>query len=153
MSVYRMFKSTLVLATLLMTAAGSQAAGRAVGTDVIRLVDQGQALGDTLNVFYQTPMSAGSAAVFTLALDSSDRFMLEGALKSYSGGYMNGVYYQVGAAFYETVNNSDFGLHAAIGYEQSPATNFLFFGAVKANMLLDGDVIEYNPMLGAMFVF
>lgn len=153
MSLRTKLKHALVGVGLLSAASFSQAAGNALGTDVIRLVDEGQAMGDTLNVFFQKPLSSGSALTLGMAIDNNDAFMMEGTFKSYSGGYMNGIYYQAGLAFYNYPNNSDLGLSGSIGYEHSPATNFLFFGAVKGTLLMEADFIEYTPQLGVMFVF
>ncbi len=128
-------------------------AGVGIGTDIIRLIDKGQYLGEAANIFIQIPLQKSTAAVITLAEDDADNTMLEGAYKAYGAKYMHGIYYQVGGAFYDFADNNEIGIHGAIGYEKSPAKNFLFFGTVKATKILDIDGIDYTPMLGAMFVF
>ena len=149
-----MKSSKFIIAALLMCCGvAANAKGQAIGTDLIRWLDEGQLVSEAANVFYQHPLSKSTAAVFTWASGDGDTSMLEGAFKSYRGGYMSGTYLQVGGALFNLPNDDEIGLHAAIGYESSPAKGFLFFGTVKATKVLDVDGIGYTPMLGAMFVF
>jgi len=137
---------------LLMTSQFTFAAGNAVGTDFIRMLDSGQIVGNSFNIFYQKPLVKGNAAWFGLALANNNDLMLEAAYKAYTGSYMSGVYYQAGIGVFDTVNNDNIGLTGAIGYESSPAPGFLFFGTVKG-MVVPNNGFQYTPMLGAMFVF
>lgn len=145
----------LIASICLLTATSvASAAGNGIGLDLIRMVDSGQYVGDSFNIFYQRPLSSGSAVVFTLALADNDDTMIEAAFKAYTSSYMSGVYYQAGAAIFDTNAGSDLGISGAIGYEASPAQGFVFFGAVKATLLPgNGNAMQYSPMLGAMFAF
>lgn len=147
----------LLVPVFLLTLTGvASAAGSAIGTDMIRMLDKSQAVGSSFNIIYQRPLTAGNAAVFNLAIADNNDMMLEGSFKSYTGAYMAGIYYQAGVALIDAGNNTDLGFSGAIGYESSPATGFLFFGTVKGMVVPGnnpGNGFQYTPMLGAMFVF
>lgn len=145
-------KKLALTALLLVSSQFTFAAGNAIGTDFIRMLDNGQVIGSSFNVIYQKPLPKGNAGWFNLALADNGGLLLEGAYKSYTTNYMSGVYYQAGLVFYDTTNNTDIGLTGAIGYESSPAPGFLLFGTVKG-MVVPNNAFQYTPMLGAMFVF
>ena len=99
----------------------------------------------------QTSLSATSALTFDLEFDDLNRF--EVGYKAYSSRYHSGVYYQAGVAVHDTGNSNEIGLNAKIGYEHSPARNFVFFGAVQGEYLFTSKQMVYTPMLGAMISF
>ena len=147
------FTRWLLAVLAITTATSAFAGGHAIGTDVVRILDENQIVGESFNLFYQHPLARNSAAVFSVARDSGKNMMLEAAFKAYSGAAFSSVYYQVGGNLFDYEDDSELGVHAAIGYEQSPARNFVFFGTVKVMVMPDSDYTQFSPMLGAMFVF
>ncbi|WP_428241619.1 hypothetical protein [Gynuella sp.] len=149
MRITRWFLALLVITT----GSSAFAANKAIGTDVVRILDEHQVVGEAFNLFYQHGLARNSAVVFSVARDSDKDMMLEGAFKAYSGAAFSSVYYQVGGNLFDYNDDSELGIHAAIGYERSPARNFVFFGTVKVTIMPDSDYTQFSPMLGAMFAF
>ncbi|AJQ96150.1 hypothetical protein [Gynuella sunshinyii] len=149
MRITRWFLALLVLTT----GSSAFAANKAIGTDVVRILDENQVVGEAFNLFYQHGLARNSAVVVSVARDADKDMMLEGAFKAYSGAAFSSVYYQVGGNLFDYDDDSELGIHAAIGYERSPARNFVFFGTVKVIIMPDSDYTQFSPMLGAMFAF
>ncbi len=142
-----------VIGSLLVTFSFSAfAGGRAIGTDFIKMLDDGQPVGNSFNVIYQRPTKTGKTIIFNLALGDNDNVMFEGALKSYSAGLTTGVFNQLGLALIDQRNGSDLGFSAALGYEQAAASNITFFGSVKA-LFLPNNGFVYTPTLGILWSF
>ena len=137
----------LILSSLLLFGFSTPSfAGIAIGTDVIRILDQ-----NSVNVIIQNSISRSTALMFDVALNEQNYF--EFGLKSYSGRMYSGVYYQAGVGLHDAGEGNEIGVTAKIGYEKSPARNFVFFGTVQGEYLISTGDIVYSPKLGAMFAF
>lgn len=142
-----------VLGSFLMTfSLSAVAGGRAIGTDFVRMLDDGQPVGRSFNVIYQHPTKTGKTVVLNVALGENDDMMVEGGLKTYNTGLNTGVFYQLGIALVSQRNGSDLGFSAALGYEKAAANNVTFFGEVKT-LLVPSNGFVYTPMLGVLWSF
>ena len=69
------FGLSLVAGILMAASLSAHAGGRALGTDVIRMLDNGQPVGGSFNVIFQRPTKTGKNMVFNLALADNDDMM------------------------------------------------------------------------------
>lgn len=143
---------SLVMGILMLASLSAQAGGRALGTDFIRMLDNGQPVGGSFNVIFQRPMSTGRIMVFGLALADNDDMMFEVGLKNYVSELSTGVFYQLGLALVDQRNNTDMGFSAAMGYEQATSNNLSFFGTVKT-LYVPNNGFNYSPVLGVLWAF
>ena len=117
-----------------------------MGTDAIRILEDG-----AFNLIVQSSLSPTSAVTFDVELDDRNRF--EVGYKAYSSRYHSGVYYQAGLGLHDAGDGNEIGISAKIGYEHSPARNFVFFGTVQGEYLFTASKMVYTPKLGAMLTF
>lgn len=141
-------KALLRILLLSAVSPGSWAAGNALGTDLIRWLDTNYA-----NVFYQSALTRNSAAQVQIGADDNENFLIGAGYKAYAGGYHSSVFYQAGGTLFTDQNDSDFGLSLEIGYERSPARNFVTFGSVKVEYRTQSEQLHYLPTLGLMIAF
>ncbi len=148
----------LLFPLLLVIAPAAQGSGFALGTDVIRFVDQNQDPDGLFNLFVQTPAGHSGAVAFGYA--SGDRLdVIDVGYKHYLGRRFSGVWFQAGAGYYDADHDDSIGFVGKVGYERQLARHFAVTGAVRMVAGVDSDVIGYSetpvyqPMLGAMFTF
>lgn len=146
------FGLSLVAGILMAASLSAHAGGRALGTDVIRMLDNGQPVGGSFNVIFQRPTKTGKNMVFNLALADNDDMMFEIGLKNYNAGLTSGVFYQLGLALVDQRNNTDLGFSAALGYEQATSNSLSFFGSVKT-LYVPNNGFNYSPVLGVLWAF
>lgn len=131
------------MATLL----ASQSYGLALGTDVVKLADQGQ-----FNITIESPLSRVSALHLNLATQSGNTFAIDALYKAYTGSMFNSVNLQAGGSI-NSGENTQFGFVGAIGYETSPARSFVGFGSVRMTYFPGNSDLVWSPTLGIMFAF
>jgi|GEM_PF-839789 hypothetical protein len=146
------FQQVLIGVALVVISLSTQAAGRALGTDFIRMLDHDQPVGGSFNVMFQRPTQTGKTMVFHLALADNDDFMFEVGLKRPAADLSQGLFYQLGVALVDQRNNSDIGFSAALGYEQATSNNLTFFGSVKT-LYIPNNGFNYSPVLGVLWAF
>lgn len=144
--------NTLVLTTCLgglsFFSPSSTAAGNALGTDAIRWLDQGYG-----NVIYQYALTRASAVQVQFGLKDEEHYLINGSYKAYTEGYHSSVFYQAGVSLYPNPQETDVGFGLEIGYERSPARNFVTFGSVKAEYRTQSEELHYMPTLGLLIAF
>lgn len=139
-----MNKWLFLIASLAIT---TQSFGLAIGTDIVKLADNGQ-----FNVTIESPLSRVSALHLNLATQAGNTFAIDALYKAYTGSMYNSVNLQAGGSI-NSGDNTQFGFVGAIGYETSPARSFVGFGSVRMTYYPGNSNIEWSPTLGIMFAF
>lgn len=146
---------TLVAAVFASGAASAAATDYAIGTDLIRWADPIQDNGMMSLVFQK---ALGRESAFHLDLASKDGRHLVGMdYKIYNQRYYYGSFMQVGAVL-EIESSTNLGLEGAVGYEFSPAQDWVVSGDVQMiygpkHPLTDTQVPWFTPRLRVMFTF
>ncbi|SFX21903.1 hypothetical protein [Marinospirillum alkaliphilum] len=148
--------SALCFAVAVLLPFHASAMTHTIGTDVVRLIDNNMDDG-MFNLFWQGSLSRSSAV--RASYSSGDNLnILEVTYKGYIDRYHQGVFYEVGGAWWDGRNDDDLGLMAAIGYERSLAKHVVAGGSVQMVAGIDdaigmGESPFFLPSLYFAFAF
>ena len=122
-----------------------------VGIDALRLIDNNMDDG-MFNLFWQGSLSRSSAVRASYS-SGNDLSILEVTYKGYIDRYHQGVFYEVGGAWWDSGNDDSLGLMGAIGYERSLVKHVFAGGSVQMVAGIDDSGMGDSPFfLPSLFI-
>jgi hypothetical protein len=146
----------LVAAFISSGAASAAATDYAIGTDLIRWSDPAQSNG-MANLVFQKALGREDALYVDFAM-KDERYMLGIDYKVYNQRYYYGSFMQLGGLLVVDDGSATVGIEGAMGYEFSPAQNWVVSGDVQMiygpkHPVKDSEVPWFTPRLRVMYTF